>query len=444
MQEPTARVVSWDLRPHTRYIGSSEGDSSAVCSEEDGQHARIDSYDALRAGYGVGDAKQSSFTLGVGSPTSASGMASFLATSPSSDGGTSRATAQRDRIMKQRQDSDYWCDKFEKAFERHGSAAGHVLRNSEIGAFSVMEEGEWDDASLDRDACSEIYSAVTSACASPDGSAVWDNRVYGEPWLQAKIEEMIKKGSQRAKEAAASRTTSQRIKEEPVTHPVEEDSIAAEEDKEEGEEESNGEKQKARGLESDDFSQSAAAIKDEHDRIDFLQSLPAPPECVANLKGEESRTAEERDVVAPVHHSVIIPPTLAQEQEDASERILPAQEVKPQPEPATVVDEGHHKEPEVTVEPIVPELECAPASQSEVLSPGAGSHSATECTSSVYTYAQLKGLAYQYILPAVEASSREQLLTSLEFESVFGMTKEKFMLLPKWRQTSQKKALDLF
>ncbi len=46
-------------------------------------------------------------------------------------------------MVNSRQDTSFWCEKFNGGFN-HQEQASHIPRNSEIGAESVVEIGEWD------------------------------------------------------------------------------------------------------------------------------------------------------------------------------------------------------------------------------------------------------------------------------------------------------------
>jgi len=64
-----------------------------------------------------------------------------------------------------------------------------------------------------------------------------------------------------------------------------------------------------------------------------------------------------------------------------------------------------------------------------------------EVEANCFPYSQLQNPPF----PAgVDKSCREKYLTTEEFQAKFGMSKEEFAGLPKWKQTNKKKALSLF
>ncbi|XP_039027982.1 villin-2-like [Hibiscus syriacus] len=60
-----------------------------------------------------------------------------------------------------------------------------------------------------------------------------------------------------------------------------------------------------------------------------------------------------------------------------------------------------------------------------------------------YSYDQLKSKS-ENPAPGIDLKRREIYLADEEFETIFGMTKEAFYKLPKWKQDSKKKEVDLF
>ena len=70
----------------------------------------------------------------------------------------------------------------------------------------------------------------------------------------------------------------------------------------------------------------------------------------------------------------------------------------------------------------------------------AGGGNPTLIQAAHFAYSELRSAPY----PAgVDANARETSLTDAEFLTVFGMGKEQFSALPKWKQTAQKKKMML-
>jgi hypothetical protein len=66
-----------------------------------------------------------------------------------------------------------------------------------------------------------------------------------------------------------------------------------------------------------------------------------------------------------------------------------------------------------------------------------------ESTGSTFSYDQLKAKSENPVT-GIDFKRREAYLSAEEFETIFGMTKEAFYKLPRWKQDLQKKKVDLF
>ncbi|KAK8476300.1 hypothetical protein V6N11_074273, partial [Hibiscus sabdariffa] len=60
-----------------------------------------------------------------------------------------------------------------------------------------------------------------------------------------------------------------------------------------------------------------------------------------------------------------------------------------------------------------------------------------------YSYDQLKSKS-ENPATGIDLKRRETYLSEEEFETVFGMTKEAFYKMPKWKQDGKKREVDLF
>ncbi|KAL0544138.1 hypothetical protein IC582_019250 [Cucumis melo] len=74
---------------------------------------------------------------------------------------------------------------------------------------------------------------------------------------------------------------------------------------------------------------------------------------------------------------------------------------------------------------------------------GGGQDFDAETVNSTFSYDQLKARSDNPVT-GIDFKRREAYLSTEEFETVFGMTKETFYKLPKWKQDMQKKKVDLF
>ncbi|MBA0792695.1 hypothetical protein Gohar_017171, partial [Gossypium harknessii] len=72
-----------------------------------------------------------------------------------------------------------------------------------------------------------------------------------------------------------------------------------------------------------------------------------------------------------------------------------------------------------------------------------GDNSEPITQSCTYSYDQLKSKSENPVT-GIDFKRRETYLSDEEFETVFGMPKEAFYKLPKWKQDLQKKEVDLF
>ncbi|MBA0552287.1 hypothetical protein Golob_023113, partial [Gossypium lobatum] len=64
-------------------------------------------------------------------------------------------------------------------------------------------------------------------------------------------------------------------------------------------------------------------------------------------------------------------------------------------------------------------------------------------TQSTFSYEQLKAKSENPVT-GIDFKRREAYLSDEEFQAVFGMEKEAFYKLPKWKQDMLKKKVDLF
>lgn len=90
--------------------------------------------------------------------------------------------------------------------------------------------------------------------------------------------------------------------------------------------------------------------------------------------------------------------------------------------------------------------EVAPASENNVLEPKQETtedENDSESSLSTFSYDQLKAKSDNPVT-GIDFKRREAYLSEEEFQTIFGITKEAFYKLPKWKQDMQKKKFDLF
>ncbi len=61
----------------------------------------------------------------------------------------------------------------------------------------------------------------------------------------------------------------------------------------------------------------------------------------------------------------------------------------------------------------------------------------------LYDYAQLKGVAAEWLPEGVDPRQREQALKDIEFLQIFGCTKEAFAGWPEWKKVTKRKEFKL-
>lgn len=118
--------------------------------------------------------------------------------------------------------------------------------------------------------------------------------------------------------------------------------------------------------------------------------------------------------------------------------------------PAATKDETFNSELEVSEEVsyIKEAEEMEPVSESnggdsELKEDAEQDENGTDSSQSTFNYDQLKAKSDNPIT-GIDFKRRETYLSDEEFESIFGVTKEAFYKLPKWKQDMQKRKVDLF
>mmetsp|Transcript_39417 Transcript_39417/g.96506 ORF Transcript_39417/g.96506 Transcript_39417/m.96506 type:complete len:108 (-) Transcript_39417:126-449(-) len=64
--------------------------------------------------------------------------------------------------------------------------------------------------------------------------------------------------------------------------------------------------------------------------------------------------------------------------------------------------------------------------------------------SKLYRAAELQGVKKEELPPGVDADNRELSLHEDDFEAVFGVSKDKYFQLPRWKQIAAKKKAKMF